>query len=123
MDVLACACACVTQGLERFNGFWGCFGFRRASARTLLRTMMRSIARQPVSVADFAGTYPHTHARTETLGHAHKSKERRRLFVYKGAIQNAFTHAYSSVKLGAVKSVPSLVPVRVSISNCMAMCP
>eukprot|EP00802_Teleaulax_amphioxeia_P016473 Tamp_16593.p1 GENE.Tamp_16593~~Tamp_16593.p1 ORF type:complete len:220 (+),score=13.54 Tamp_16593:644-1303(+) len=64
-----------SQELEKFNGFWGCFGFRRASARTLLRTMMRSVAREPVSVADFAapvgafalqeymdlGTWPNVH--------------------------------------------------------------
>jgi len=67
VDVLTCARACVPQELETFNGFWGCFGFRRASARTLLRTMMRSVAREPVSVADFAGIRRHTNTQANAV--------------------------------------------------------
>ena len=47
--------------LEKYNGFWGIFGFRRDAAPSVLRTMMASIAKETVRVADFqtaVGAFP-----------------------------------------------------------------
>mmetsp|Transcript_52743 Transcript_52743/g.105649 ORF Transcript_52743/g.105649 Transcript_52743/m.105649 type:complete len:105 (-) Transcript_52743:149-463(-) len=40
------------ERLERFNGFWGCFGFRRQIASRLLALMMKSIAKQPIDLKE-----------------------------------------------------------------------
>jgi hypothetical protein len=39
-----------TQSLDRFNGFWGCFAFRRTAAIPLLDMMTRSIRRDSVDI-------------------------------------------------------------------------
>jgi hypothetical protein len=50
------------QGTERFNSFWGCYGFRKEMGRPLYDFLLRSVRHQPVSLTEQpfhpAGAFP-----------------------------------------------------------------
>lgn len=40
-----------SEALDRFNGFWGCFGFTGSTGRSILELMTASVRRSPVDLA------------------------------------------------------------------------